>query len=78
MRLPSAGDQHTGNVVREGRVQDIHAGIVRKAVEISHLALAIYDDPPRTQVLMKSGKRQTRLLDVRTADAAIETALSAE
>ena len=76
--LPSAGDQHARNVVSEGRVQHVHARVVRKALEISHLALAEDDDPPRTQVLVKTGERQTCLLDVGTGDAAIEPRLSAE
>ena len=78
MCLPSTGDQYARNVVPEGRVQDVHARVVRQAIEISHLALAVHDDPPWTQVLVKTGERQTCLLDVGTGDAAIEPRLSAE
>ena len=78
VRIPSAGDQHAGNIVTEGRVQHGDACVVRQALEIAHLAFAEYDDAPGTEILVEPGKSQAGFLNVRTNDAALESARSAQ
>jgi hypothetical protein len=78
MNVPAARNQHAGNIVTEGRVQDSDAGLVRQAIEVAHFALAEYDDAPRTKIFMEPGQGQAGLLDVRAGDSALEPPRAAQ
>jgi hypothetical protein len=77
-RRPPAGDQHARDVVAEHRRQRVEAPVGVEALEVSDFALAEHQDPRRPQVFVEAGQREAGLLDVRTADAALEAAAAAE
>jgi hypothetical protein len=77
-RLPAAGDQHAGDVVRERRRQHADARRAVQAFEIPHLALAEDEDAARLQVFVETGEGEAGLLDVGTGDGALEAAAPAQ
>ena len=77
-RVPSAGDEHAGNVVAEGGGEDLHAVRRVEALEIADFTFTEDQDARRLEVRVEPCQRETGLLDVGTRNRTFEARGAAE